>query len=103
MRGVAACHQLEPKEGERGVKRKCKCPPDSPFHWMDNRQPSMFMQDPVFRAGAKLSQTQTAVVERERIKGRDISHIAGLSAKTHAERVINVKQFTIYSRAGKVL
>jgi len=83
------------------TKRKCKCPPDSPFHWRDNPRPSLFALDNNFKAAAAtLSHNQTMVVEREREKGRDISHIAGLSAKTHAERIISVKQFTVYTRAG---
>lgn len=86
------------------MKRKCKCPPDSPFHWMDNPRPSMFLKDPLFNAGARLSQTQTVVVERERAKGKDISHVPGISEKSAkiANR-INVRQFNIYSRAGKIL
>ena len=29
---------------------KCKCHPDSPFHWRENVQPSIFVQDIAFRA-----------------------------------------------------
>jgi hypothetical protein len=29
---------------------KCKCHPDSPFHWAHNKQPSIFMKDVFFRA-----------------------------------------------------
>jgi hypothetical protein len=59
----------------------------------------VFATDPHLKAAVTISNNQTRVVEREREKGNDISHIAGLSAKTHAER-ISVKQFAIYSRAG---
>jgi hypothetical protein len=35
---------------------KCKCHPDSPFHWAHNPRPSIFLQDPIFRAkGAMVS------------------------------------------------
>lgn len=86
------------------TRPKCKCPPDSPFHWRDNPRPSMFARDSNFKAAAAtLSHNQTKVVEREREKGNDISHIAGLSAKSHAQRIISVKQFIVYSKAGKVL
>jgi hypothetical protein len=34
----------------------CKCHPESPFHWRHNPKPSIFFQDPVFRAkGAVVS------------------------------------------------
>ena len=29
---------------------KCKCHPDSPFHWAHNQRPSIFFQDVAFRA-----------------------------------------------------
>jgi hypothetical protein len=84
------------------TKPKCKCPPGSPFHWKDDDRPSIFVT-------AKLENSlnnsikQTAHIERERINGRDISHVAGLSKKSHAQRLISVKQFTVYSRAGQIL
>ena len=31
-------------------KQTCKCHPDSPFHWMHNPQPSIFLRDVAFRA-----------------------------------------------------
>jgi hypothetical protein len=35
---------------------ECKCHPESPFHWRHNPRPSIFLQDPVFRAkGAVVS------------------------------------------------
>lgn len=35
---------------------KCKCHPDSPFLWRNNPRPSIFAQDPYFRAkGAPVS------------------------------------------------
>jgi hypothetical protein len=63
----------------------------------------MFLNDPRFNKNAKLSQNQTAVVEREREQGRDISNLPGVTKKfSHAER-ISVKQFTIFARAGRIL
>ncbi len=83
------------------TKRKCNCPPDSPFHWKDDPRPSIFAKD----NGVVLSMKQTAVVEREREKGHDISHLPGISKRPeHLKRpTINVKQFTIFSRAGQNL
>lgn len=31
-------------------KQPCKCHPDVPFHWKQNPRPSIFLQDPLFRA-----------------------------------------------------
>lgn len=82
------------------TKRKCKCPPDSPFHWRDNLRPSIFATDPHLKAAATLSHNQTLVIEREREKGRDISHFPGMSDKAAKGMRINVKEFNIFSRAG---
>jgi hypothetical protein len=90
------------KPEKQMTKRKCKCPPDSPFHWRDNPRPSMFATDPHLKAAATLSHNQTMVVEREREKGRDISNVAGLSAKQTA-RIISIREFNIFSRAGQDL
>ena len=84
------------------TKPKCKCPLGSPFHWHEIKRPSIFA-DSKIQNSINNSVKQTAHIERERMKGRDISHVAGLSHNTHAQRVINVRQFTVYSRAGKVL
>jgi predicted DNA-binding helix-hairpin-helix protein len=62
----------------------------------------MFATDPHLKAAATLSHNQTMVVEREREKGKDISHIPGLSAKQTA-RIISVREFNIFSRAGQDL
>lgn len=36
---------------------KCKCHPDSPFHWKQNKRPSIFMQDVFFRAKGVVAST----------------------------------------------
>lgn len=84
------------------TKRKCKCPEGSPFHWQDEDRPSIFLEAKLHNS-LNNSLKQTEHIERERTKGRDISHVAGLSAKSHAQRIISVKQFTVYSRAGMKL
>lgn len=38
-------------------KQPCKCHPDSPFHWKQNHRPSIFMQDPLFRAKGVVAST----------------------------------------------
>ena len=47
----------------------------------------------------KLSQAQSAYVERQRNAGRDISHIAGISKSSHAARLTDFKRFAVYSFA----
>ena len=84
------------------TKRKCKCPPGSPFHWQDVDRPSIFM-DAKLRNALNNSQKQTAYLEREKANGRDPSNVAGLSRETRVQRVISLRQFTVYSHAGKVL
>lgn len=77
------------------MKYRCKCPPDSPFHWRDDKSPTIF-QDKAMKQSVASSMSQTAVVERERLNGRDISHFPGM--KVVVDRV-NLKQFSVYSRA----
>ena len=80
--------------------KKCRCPVDSPFMWKHDHSPSIFLKDPHFRgAGAVMSQSQTQVVERKREQGIAIGTISNLSNK--AQNIINVRQFTVYSKAGR--
>jgi hypothetical protein len=58
----------------------------------------MFALDPNFKASVQLSQNQTNVVERARLNGKDISHLAALSGGRE-QRILNVKQFTVFSHA----
>lgn len=74
---------------------KCSCPPDSPFHWRKNKSPTIF-QDKAMKQAVACSVSQTAVVERERLNGRDISHFPGM--RVVVDRV-NIKQFSVYSKA----
>jgi hypothetical protein len=70
--------------------------------WKHDHSPSVFAKDSHFRGhGAVMSQSQTQVVERNRAQGISLGTIPNLSNK--AQTTINVRQFTIYSRAGKVL
>ena len=78
------------------MKRRCNCPPGPPFHWQDEVRPSIFAN---LNKSLNNSLKQTAYIEQERVKGRDISHVAGLSDKEHAQRILSVRQFVVYSRA----
>ena len=75
---------------------KCTCPPNSPFRWRENKAPSMFASDKSFAKSAASSASQTMVVERERLNGRDISNLGGLT-KTISR--INLREFSVFSRA----
>lgn len=80
--------------------KKCRCNHDSPFMWKHDHTPTVFLKDPHFRgAGAVMSQSQTQVVERNRAQGISIGTIPNLSSK--AQNIINVRQFTVYSKAGR--
>ena len=80
--------------------KKCRCPSDSPFLWKHNHTPTMFVKDPHFRGhGAVMSQSQTQVVERNRAQGIAFGTIGNLSNK--AQATINVRQFLVYSKAGR--
>jgi hypothetical protein len=81
---------------EKQMKYKCKCPPNSPFHWRDNPRPSIFSQD----NSVLLSIRQSTVVDKKREKGHDVSHLPGLTTKE--QRIVNLRQFTVYTRAGKL-
>lgn len=76
----------------------CNCHPESPFLWYKNKRPSIFVEQNLNQYSL-LSQKQSAVVERERNNGRDISHIAGISKASHAARLTEFKKFAVYSMA----
>lgn len=84
------------------TKPKCKCPEGSPFHWHDEDRASIFLSAKLHNS-LNNSIKQTAHIERERVNGRDISHVSGLSHKSHAQRLISVRQFLVYSKAGKAV
>jgi hypothetical protein len=80
--------------------KKCRCPSDSPFLWKHNHTPTVFVKDLHFRGhGAVMSQSQTQVVERNRAQGVAIGTISNLSNKPQS--TINVRQFLVYSKAGR--
>lgn len=84
---------------------KCKCHPDSPFHWADNKRDSIFMADHVFRAkgaeGKSTSQLATEYVESQRELGKMHGSIPNLGRTTKEKEaaLIAYKQFGIFSRA----
>lgn len=80
----------------------CTCHPSSPFHWQQNPRPSIFADDPVFKAkqSAKTgSQLATEVVERKRKDNVNYGTIYG-SAREREDAIIRSKLMHIYSKAG---
>lgn len=80
---------------------KCSCHPDSPFHWRQNKRPSMFQADVNFRApksGQTLSQVSTANVEKIRAEGKSAGFLRGIS-KNREEEILRVRNFLTFSLA----
>ena len=80
----------------------CTCHQSSPFHWAQHPRPSIFADDPYFKAkqSAKTgSQLASEVVARKRIENVNYGTIYG-SAREREEAVIRSKLMHIYSKAG---
>ena len=85
---------------------KCKCHPNSPFHWAQNPCDSMFMKDHTFRSrgaeGKSSAQIATDFVELQRKMGKSPGTIKKLGSQTKEKEIalLAYKQFGIYSRAN---
>ena len=80
----------------------CTCHSLSPFHWQQNPRPSIFADDPVFKAKQSTktaSQIATDVVTRKRLENVHYGTIYG-SAREREEAVIRSKLMHIFSKAG---
>lgn len=80
----------------------CTCHPSSPFLWAQHPRPSIFVDDPTFKAkqSAKTgSQLATEVVERKRKDNVHYGTIYG-SAREREDAIIRSKLMHIYSKAG---
>ncbi len=74
--------------------------PRSPFNWKLYPRPSIFVNDPSFRAGKNgksVSEAQTDNLNKRREEGENVGYLHGVSKK--AEQMLAYKQFGIYSRA----
>ena len=82
---------------------KCRCPQHSPFRWMERTTPSIFANDPIFKAkGAdslSAGHIMTEVVRKKRKQDQSHGTIYGL-AKDRAEAMVKAKRFHVYSKAG---
>lgn len=80
----------------------CTCHPSSPFLWAQNPRPSIFAEDPYFKAkqSAKTgSQLASEVVARKRLENIHHGTIYGL-AKEREDAIIRSRLMHIYSKAG---
>ena len=76
----------------------------SPFKWRNDPRPSIFAQDPYFRApssGKTNSEAQTEQVQRRREQGELPGHIHNLGkpSKKREEQLLAYRQFGVYSKA----
>lgn len=81
------------------LKYKCGCMSDSPFMWMHDKRPSVFMSEAVFRAnkdGRSASQVSTAIVDKTRQKGEIAGFLRGISRKRE-EEMLRIRNFMVYS------
>lgn len=82
-------------------KFKCKCPPDSPFHWTHDKSPTVFAKDLNFRAsktGQTTSQASTAQVEKARQDGTMAGFLRGIS-RNREEEILRIRTFQTFSLA----
>lgn len=80
----------------------CTCQPNSPFLWQQHPRPSIFFEDPFFRAkqSAKTgSQIASEVVARKRSENIHYGTIYG-SAREREDAVIRSRLMNIYSKAS---
>lgn len=71
----------------------CNCHPDSPFHWMHNPRPSIFIREVGFRTkGVVVTDTHSYLAAdlQEEVKTKT----------TKEKELIAYKQFGIYMRAN---
>ena len=84
----------------------CTCHPHSPFLWYDHNEPSIFYNDPMFRArkdGKSNAEVQSAAVARFRASGKDFGTIPNLGSQTPEKdaRLLAYKQFGTNVKNGK--
>ena len=78
---------------------KCKCPPNSPFHWKNDKSPTVFARDKYFTPGGAASAIgATQRVENDRQKGGNMGVIKGISRDREAE-VLRIRTFSTFTRA----
>ena len=78
--------------------KKCRCPVDSPFMWKHDHRPSMFLKDKSLKIAAQSSASQTAVIERERMKGNTVGLVTD---NTLGLAELKVRQMIVFSRAAR--
>lgn len=81
----------------------CTCPECSPFRWKEFPRPSIFADDPSFKAkGAdalSAGHIMTEVVRKKRKQDQSHGTIYGL-VNDRKEAMLKAKRFHMYSKAG---
>ena len=80
----------------------CTCHSSSPFHWAQHPRPSIFADDPYFKAKQSTktgSQLASEVVARKRKDNIHHGTVYGL-AKEREDAIIRSRLMHIYSKAG---
>jgi len=78
----------------------------SPFNWRDDPRPSIFANDPNFRAkgpdGKTTSQIMTDYVERQRAKGIEPGSLNNLGKHNQAkeQQLLAYRHFGVYAKAA---
>jgi hypothetical protein len=66
--------------------------------WKHDHRPSMFLKDKSMKIAAQSSASQTAVIERERMKGNTIGLV---TENTKQIKLLTTRQLLVFSRAAK--
>jgi len=78
---------------------KCKCHPDSPFHWKQNKSPTVFAKDKYFTPGGAASAIgATQRVNNDRLQGGNMGTIKGISRNREAE-LLRMRTFSTFLMA----
>lgn len=77
---------------------KCKCPPGSPFHWEQEKRPSIFLQDKTYSYSHQ-SAASTQRIAEARATGQNVGYLHGISRNREAE-ILRMRNFTIFSKAS---
>jgi hypothetical protein len=90
-------------QGEEHMK--CNCHPDSPFHWRERTEPSIFAKDLYFMAkgaqGLSGSHIAAIVTEDQRKQGKpDTLYNVGKKHTKRSEKIVAYKHFGVYSAAA---
>lgn len=88
---------------------KCKrCVADSPFHWAEHKEPSIFAKDSFFcaknSAGQTAGQIVTAIREKNKAEGKPVSKLYNLeNKKTVKQKIEQILEFRFFGTFTKAV